>query len=150
MTRIMTNPELVKPGRKPPISEEVWFSRDVLALGVGAFVIWVSDLVRDGTRISEIQIQARPVDKTETLGMEVRVCIVNTKAPVPQNVRDAEQVIRWSENPAVRGWVPLSQEVDERWPCAKVVRGSDQRICIEIDSATASGIVARVAVRHTV
>ena len=148
MTRIMTNPELIKPGRRVPDSQQLWFCRDALAFPNMAVARWTSDVLRSGTIIREIKIQARPVIAANALAIGVFVYLTSSKIPDPTDYITAEHVILWSEDPRVHGWFSLGQRIDENWLLRKVVTGSDLRLCIELQNLTVGGCDIRVGVRY--
>ena len=148
MTRIMTNPELIKPGRRIPDSQQIWFCRDALAFPNVAGARWTSDVLRSGTVIQEIKIQARPVAAANTLAIGVFVFLTSSKMPGPTDFHTAEPVMLWSEDPRVHGWFSLGQQIDESWLLRKVVTGSDLRLCIQLANLTVGGCDVRVGVRY--
>lgn len=150
MTRIMTNPELIKPGRKPPEQQQIWFCRDALAFPVAMAYRWTSDVLRNGTIIREIKIQARPVVAANTLAIGVFVFLTSSKMPGPTDFHTAEHIILWSEDPRIHGWFSLGQQIDENWLLRKVVSGSDLRLCIEFQNLTVGGCDVRAGVRYEV
>lgn len=148
MTRIMTNPELIKPGRKLSEQQQIWFVRDALAFPNVTSARWTSDILRAGTILREIKIQARPVVAANTLAIGVFVYLTSSKMPGPTDFHTAEHVILWSQDPRVHGWLSLAQAVDENWLLRKVVSGSDLRLCIEFHNLTVGGCDVRVGVRY--
>jgi len=148
MTRIMTNPELISPVRKPPERQEIWFIRDALALPNVTGARWTSDILRTGTIIREVKIQARSVVPDTPLAVGGFVFLTSSKMPGPTDFHTAEHVILWSEDPRNRSWFSIGQFIDESWLLRKIVTGSDLRLCIQLQCLTVGGVDIRVGVRY--
>ena len=148
MTRLMTNPELIKSSPRRPDSQQIWFVRESLGLANLSSDIWTSDILRSGSVIHEIKIQARTVDPTDRLFVGVLVYLTSSKVPGPLEYRTAEHVILWGEDPRIQSWYSFGQEIDEAWTLQKRISGSDVRLCIHTRGLTTNGCDIRVGVRY--
>lgn len=148
MTRLMTNPELIKPGRKVPESQSLWFCRDLREVAPGVSQVFVSDILHNGAVIEEIQIQARVHDPANLLTVNVAVFLTNSRNPSAVEIPSLEQVITWGGTPAAANWESYGQPVNERWPLHKVITGSDVRVGIFIGAVGVGLTSTRVGVRY--
>lgn len=148
MTRIMTNPELIKPGRKPSLPDKLWFCRSVEQMIPMASEVWVSDVLRDGTVIDRIMIQSRPINSADLLVMGASVTLISSKNPTPAEAIAADDVMRWQELGGVWSWRAYGSECNETWELQKIVRGSDLRLAITVMNRTVGNADVRVGVRY--
>lgn len=149
MTRIMTNPELVKSIHQKRPEEHVWFCRTLHNAAPGNFRRVVSPLLRNGSVIEQIKIQARMYPPGPNLWIEVYVCLVSSKEPTGLEIQQAEQVIVWNDLAGVGPWYSYGDVIDETWPVNKIVSGSDKRLCFSFSNLGPSAADARVGVMYT-
>ena len=148
MTRIMTNPELIKPGRKPLAVDKIWFCRSVEEMLVMTSNVWVSDILREGTVIDRITFQSRAIDSNALLMMGASVTLISSKTPTPGEAILADDVMRWQEMGGVWSWRAYGRDVNETWELQKIVRGSDLRLAITVMNRTVGNADVRVSVRY--
>jgi len=149
MTRIMTNPELIKPGRKPLKQQRIWFCRSVEELLPGASVAWASDILRSGTVIDQIKFQCRSNDPAILPLVGASIVLISSKNPTVVEVITADDVIQFQELAGVYSWRSYGVGGDETWDLQKVVCGSDLRVAIALASMTVCNTNIRVSVRYT-
>jgi hypothetical protein len=148
MTRIMTNPELIKPGRISIKSQLLWFCREEVELVPAASSVWVSDILRSGTVIDQIKIQCRSNDPATLPLGGASIVLLSSKNPTLVEVLSAENVIQFRELTGVYSWRSCGIGGDETWELRKVVTGSDLRIAIALVNFTVCNINMRVSVRY--
>lgn len=144
----MTNPELIKPGRKPPIHNKIWFCRSGEEMLPGVSDVWVSDILRDGTVIDQIMFQYRSNDLAVLPLVAASVVLLSSKNPTIAEVLGAENVLQWQELAGVYSWRSYGVGGTETWELQKVVSGSDLRLAIAILNFTVCNVNARVSVRY--
>lgn len=149
MTRIMTNPELIKPGRKPPPRQSEWFCRALHNAAPGVFLRVTSPLLHNGAVIEQIRFQGRIYPPGVTLWVEGAVFLTNSREPTGIEMENAEQVIQWDYRDGFMPWYSFGNEIDETWDVRKVVAGSDMRIGIMLNNLSADDVDARICVRYT-
>lgn len=150
MTRIMTNPELIKPGRRPHHKEQVWWSIEEEAVVKFFPFVRASGLIPDGAVIKEVKIQAAASTDRFVAAITVYLGFVKSPTPTEQEIHDAETLIPWIPRTGNKRWIAIGNCVDESWLCSRVVPGAGLRFGVAMLSGDDLGVDCRVSVRYEV
>lgn len=149
MTRVSAGLQrLAQQRRTEP--ERRWFCVSAEGLELGdPWSIGYTPTLASGGIVWAVKIQARGLVAADLLRVDA---VVATVASVPVNLgllQNAEKVILFSSNPAIRLWRSFGHQVDETWELRRLIRGSNQRVAIGIGSNMTNGADVRVSVLYS-
>lgn len=150
MTRIMTNQELIKPGRKMVEPERVWWSEQAKFFPAAAHRVLVSGNIPDGSVIHEVQIQCAAIDDIHGTDITINLGLIETGEPVIADVEIAEPVIDWRWIKTGKAWHSIDKYTNEVYSCRKVVHGSNRRLGVAFQTTHVNGAVGRVSVLYSI
>lgn len=150
MTRIMTNPELIKPGRRPHHKGQVWWSiREGPVVKLNPY-IHASGLIPNGAIIKEVKIQAAASTDRFVAVISVFLGFVKSPDPTIPEMEAAETLIPWEARTGGKRWISIGNQINEAWLCHRVVPGAGMRFGVAMVSGDDLGVDCRVSVRYEV
>lgn len=150
MTRIMTNPELIKPNHQRRGKEQIWWSiYDGPIVKLVPFVR-ASGLIPNGAVIREVKIQTASSTERNNAVLTVFLGLVKSPTPTDQEVIDAETLIPWVPRTGEQRWIAIGNFIDESWLCERIVVGAGMRFGVAVLSGDDLGVDCRVSVRYEV
>lgn len=150
MTRIMTNPELIKSNHQRHGKEWVLWSEQLKFFPAPVHAALVSTNIPDGSIIHEVQLQCTAVDDIHAVDITLNLALVESELPTLAEVQVAEPVIDWRWVKTGKAWHSICKYTNEVYRCRKVVRGSNRRLAITAQTTHVNGALARVSVLYEV
>lgn len=150
MTRIMTNPELIKPNHQKHGKEWIWWSEQARFFPAAAHRVLTSTIIPDGAIIHEVQIQCTTIDEIHAVDITLNLGLVESELPTIVEVEIAEPVIDWRWIKTGKAWHSIAKYTNEVYRCRKIVRGSNRRFAIALQTTHVTGALARVSVLYEV
>ena len=148
MTRIVAGLESLTARKGSSERECLWWSVENPMIVWGPRWIRVSGIIPDGTIVREVAIQAYPRTDSWRCIVEVVLSVVSSKNPTEAEIEVGMRLIPWHRSVGPFGWESIGQQINERWPLHKTLRGSDLRFAVAILSGAAAGMACRVSVLY--
>jgi len=107
-----------------------------------------SPVLPDGTVVTEVQIQARPLEDTWICEALMYLHIVGSTGLTNSQIIESPSLVKWLGGQKPWLWESKAKFVNERWPCHIVIHGSNQRLAWFPQALDDFGVQMRVSVQY--